>query len=42
MFQLKGEGWEPVNIGESETVVYRRRDVFVKCCAVEGVAELRE
>ncbi len=42
MFQLKGDGWEPVNIGESETVVYRRRDVFAKCCAVEGVAELRE
>src|SRR2546426_1142069 len=37
MFQLKGDGWEPVNIGESETVVYRRRDVFAKCCAVDVV-----
>ena len=32
--------WEPVGIGESGMSVYRRGDVFAKCCEVSGVAEL--
>jgi streptomycin 3"-kinase len=42
MFDLKGDDWEPVNVGESDTSVYRRGFVFAKCCAVDGVQELRD
>jgi streptomycin 3"-kinase len=35
-----GDGWTVVDIGESDTTVYRRGDVFAKCCGPEGVAEL--
>ena len=35
------KGWEPVTIGESDTSVYRRGDVFAKSCGVAGVDELR-
>ncbi|MFI7066088.1 phosphotransferase [Kribbella sp. NPDC050124] len=42
MFQLKDDNWEPVTVGESDMSVYRRGDVFAKCCAVSGVAELRD
>jgi streptomycin 3"-kinase len=38
----QGDGWEPVTIGESDTEVYRRGNVFAKCCGVGGVAELRD
>jgi streptomycin 3"-kinase len=34
------KGWERVMAGESDTSVYRRGDVFAKCCGVSGVAEL--
>jgi streptomycin 3"-kinase len=34
-------GWEPVTVGESAMSVYRRGDVFAKCCGVADVAELR-
>jgi streptomycin 3"-kinase len=34
-------GWEPVTVGESDMSVYRRGDVFAKCCGAAGVAELR-
>ena len=34
------KGWEPVTVGESDTSVYRRGDVFAKCCGVSGMAEL--
>lgn len=30
----------PVEVGESDTTVHRRGDVFAKCCAAPGVAEL--
>jgi streptomycin 3"-kinase len=39
VFQLTGD-WEPVTVGESDTSVYRRGDVFAKCCALDGVPEL--
>jgi streptomycin 3"-kinase len=42
MFQPQGDGWEPVNVGESDTFVYRRGDVFAKCCAADGVPILRD
>ncbi|WP_433165914.1 phosphotransferase [Kribbella sp. CA-247076] len=42
MYQLKGDGWEPVSGGESDTSVYRRGDVFAKCCSTNGVRELRD
>ena len=34
------EGWTPVEVGESDTSVYRRGDVFAKCCAPAGIADL--
>ncbi|GAA0940271.1 aminoglycoside O-phosphotransferase APH(3'')-Ib [Kribbella koreensis] len=37
---LPGDGWEPVGGGESATEVFRRGDVFAKCCGVAGVDEL--
>jgi streptomycin 3"-kinase len=42
VFVLKGDGWEPVTVGESDTSVYRRGDVFAKCCAVSGIGDLRD
>jgi streptomycin 3"-kinase len=42
VFQPRGDGWEPVTIGESATSVFRRGDVFAKCCAVDGLSELRD
>lgn len=33
-------GWELIEVGESDTSVYRRGDVFAKCCGVSGVADL--
>lgn len=35
-----GDGWVPVEIGESDASVCRRGDVFAKCCGPSGVAEL--
>jgi streptomycin 3"-kinase len=40
VFQLTGDDWQPVTVGESDTSVYRRGDVFAKCCALDGVPEL--
>jgi streptomycin 3"-kinase len=34
--------WELVDVGESDTAVYRRGGVFAKCCGVSVVAELRD
>lgn len=34
------KGWERVVVGESNTSVFRRGDVFAKCCGPSGVAEL--
>jgi streptomycin 3"-kinase len=42
MFQPKGDGWEPVTVGESGASVYRRGAVFAKCCSVSRVGELRD
>jgi streptomycin 3"-kinase len=42
VYELTGDGWEPVTIGESDTSVYRRGEVFAKCCAPAGVSELRD
>ena len=33
-------GWGLIEVGESDTSVYRRGDVFAKCCGVAGVADL--
>lgn len=35
-----GDGWTRVEVGESDTSVFRRGDVFAKCCGPAGVAEL--
>ncbi|MFF0269015.1 phosphotransferase [Kribbella sp. NPDC004536] len=40
MLKPSGDGWVPVEVGESDTTVYRRGDVYAKCCAPSGVAEL--
>jgi streptomycin 3"-kinase len=42
VFQLSSDDWEPVTIGESDAPVYRRGDVFAKCCAPSGIAALRD
>ena len=34
------EGWTPVEVGESDTSVYRRGEVFAKCCGPSGIADL--
>ncbi|MGW6197972.1 phosphotransferase [Kribbella sp. NPDC055110] len=34
------DDWIPVDIGESDTSVYRRGDVFAKCCGPSGVPDL--
>ncbi|TDW98667.1 aminoglycoside 3'-phosphotransferase [Kribbella sp. VKM Ac-2566] len=34
------DDWEPVDIGESDTSVYRRGNTFAKCCGPSGIAEL--
>lgn len=34
------DDWEPVDIGESDTSVYRRGNLFAKCCAPSGIADL--
>ncbi|TCC64498.1 aminoglycoside 3'-phosphotransferase [Kribbella pittospori] len=36
------KGWEQVKGGESDTSLYRRADVFAKCCGPDGVPELRD
>lgn len=36
------KGWEAVTGGESDTSVFRRGEVFAKCCGVGGVPELRD
>lgn len=40
MRKLPGEGWTVVDIGESDTSVYRRGDAYAKCCDGAGVADL--
>ncbi|NIK62472.1 aminoglycoside 3'-phosphotransferase [Kribbella shirazensis] len=40
MLAPPGDGWTAVEIGESDTSVFRRGDVFAKCCGPAGVAEL--
>ncbi|WP_427885387.1 phosphotransferase [Kribbella sp. GL6] len=40
MLKPPGDGWSPVDIGESDTTVYRRENTFAKCCAPTGIAEL--
>jgi streptomycin 3"-kinase len=40
MLTPPSDEWTPVDIGESGLSVYRRGDVFAKCCGPEGVAEL--
>jgi streptomycin 3"-kinase len=35
-----GEGWTPIEIGESDASVYRRGDAYAKCCDAPGVADL--
>jgi streptomycin 3"-kinase len=35
-----GEGWTVVEIGESDTTVYRRGNTYAKCCGPSGVGEL--
>ncbi|TDW15485.1 aminoglycoside 3'-phosphotransferase [Kribbella kalugense] len=37
---MLSDDWAPVEIGESDTSVYRRGGVFAKCCGPSGVAEL--
>jgi streptomycin 3"-kinase len=32
--------WEPVNVGEPDTQVYRRGDLFAKTCRAAGIPEL--
>jgi streptomycin 3"-kinase len=34
------EDWVLIDIGESDATVYRRGDVFAKCCDPSGIAEL--
>ncbi|WP_410789699.1 phosphotransferase [Kribbella sp. C-35] len=34
------DDWEPVDIGESDTSVYRLANTFAKCCAPSGIADL--
>jgi streptomycin 3"-kinase len=34
------DDWVPVDIGESDTSVYRRGNTFAKCCDPSGIAEL--
>lgn len=40
MRKPSGDGWSLVDVGESDTTVYRRGDVYAKCSAPSGVAEL--
>ncbi|MGZ0148638.1 phosphotransferase [Kribbella sp. WER1] len=40
MLKPPGDGWTIVDVGESDTTVYRRDDVYAKCCDPSGVAEL--
>jgi streptomycin 3"-kinase len=37
---LLSDDWTPVDIGESDTSVYRRGNVYAKCCGPSGVADL--
>jgi streptomycin 3"-kinase len=34
------DDWIPVDIGESDTSVYRRGDTFAKCCGPAGITDL--
>jgi streptomycin 3"-kinase len=34
------DDWTPIDVGESDATVYRRGDVFAKCCGPSGVVEL--
>ena len=36
----RSDEWALVDIGESDATVYRRGDVFAKCCGESGVADL--
>lgn len=40
LLEPSGDDWTAVEIGESDTTVYRRGDLFAKCCGPHGVAEL--
>lgn len=40
MLKPPGDGWAVVDVGESDTSVYRRDNTFAKCCGPAGVAEL--
>lgn len=40
MLKPPGDGWSAVEVGESDTTVHRRGDVYAKCCGPSGVAEL--
>ncbi|TDW70259.1 aminoglycoside 3'-phosphotransferase [Kribbella pratensis] len=40
MLPPRSDEWTLVDVGESDTRVYRRGDVFAKCCDRSGVAEL--
>lgn len=40
MRPLPSDGWTLIDVGESDTTVYRRGDVFAKCCDLSGVADL--
>ncbi|MFD7159790.1 phosphotransferase [Kribbella sp. NPDC059898] len=40
MLKPPGDDWSLVEVGESDTTVYRRDKAFAKCCAPSGVPEL--
>ncbi|MEU8226894.1 aminoglycoside 3'-phosphotransferase [Kribbella sp. NPDC048915] len=40
MLTPPGNGWITVDVGESDTTVLRRDNVFAKCCGPSGIAEL--
>ena len=40
MLEPPGEGWSPVDAGESDTIVYRRGNAYAKCCDPSGVPAL--
>ncbi|GAA1572047.1 APH(3'') family aminoglycoside O-phosphotransferase [Kribbella hippodromi] len=40
MHKPPGDNWTVVDVGESDTTVYRRDNLYAKCCAPSGVADL--
>ncbi|HZX01832.1 aminoglycoside 3'-phosphotransferase [Kribbella sp.] len=40
MLKPPGDGWSAVDVGESDMTVFRRDNVYAKCCGPAGVAEL--